>query len=209
MKVLLINGSPHKEGCTYTALNEVAQTLIKNGIEAEIYHIGTKPVSGCIACMKCRENGKCIFDDGVNEISARLDEFDGIILGSPVYYAGPSGQICSFCDRLFFSNADKMAGKLAAAVVSCRRGGATASFDRLNKYFTISNMQVVGSQYWNMVHGFTPDDVVKDKEGLQTMRTLGQNMAWLLKCIELGKQNGINRPEYEAIVFTSFPDGKY
>ena len=208
MKVLLINGSPHKEGCTYTALCEVANTLNKNGIETEIYHIGTKPIAGCIACMKCRETNKCIFDDGVNEISARLDEFDGIILGSPVYYAGPSGQICSFCDRLFFTSSAKMQGKLAAAVVSCRRGGATASFDRLNKYFTISKMQVVGSQYWNMVHGFTPDDVLKDKEGLQTMRTLGQNMAWLLKCIEIGKQNGINRPEYEQITFTSFPDGK-
>lgn len=208
MKVLLINGSPHKEGCTFTALYEVANTLNKNGIETEIYHIGTKPVAGCIACQKCRETGKCVFDDGVNEIGNRLDEFDGIILGSPVYYAGPSGQICSFCDRLFFTNANKMAGKLAAAVVSCRRGGATASFDRLNKYFTISKMQVVGSQYWNMVHGFTPDDVKKDKEGLQTMRTLGQNMAWLLKCIELGKKNGINRPEYEKVIFTSFSDGK-
>jgi multimeric flavodoxin WrbA len=208
MKVLLINGSPHKEGCTYTALNEVSDTLNKNGIETEIYHIGTKPIAGCIACQKCRETGKCIFDDGVNEIGTRLDEFDGIILGSPVYYAGPSGQICSFCDRLFFTYANKMVGKLAAAVVSCRRGGATASFDRLNKYFTISKMQVVGSQYWNMVHGFTPDDVKKDKEGLQTMRTLGQNMAWLLKCIEIGKKNGINRPEYEDIIFTSFPDGK-
>lgn len=208
MKVLLINGSPHKNGCTYTALNEVAETLIKNGIETEIYHIGIKPISGCIACMQCKEKGKCVFDDGVNEIGSRLDEFDGLVLGSPVYYAGPSGQICSFCDRLFFSYASKMAGKLAAAVVSCRRGGATASFDRLNKYFTISKMQVVGSQYWNMVHGFTPDDVKKDKEGLQTMRTLGQSMAWLLKCIELGKQHGINRPEYEPIVFTSFPDGK-
>lgn len=208
MKVLLINGSPHKDGCTYTALNEVATTLNKNGIETEIFYIGTKPVAGCIACMKCRENGKCVFDDGVNEIGARLDEFNAIILGSPVYYAGPSGQICSFCDRLFFTYANKMAGKLAAAVVSCRRGGATASFDRLNKYFTISNMQVVGSQYWNMVHGFTPEDVMKDKEGLQTMRTLGQNMAWLLKCIELGKKNCINRPDYEPITFTSFPDGK-
>ena len=208
MKVLLINGSPHKEGCTYTALNEVSDTLNKNGIETEIYHIGTKPIAGCIACQKCRETGKCIFDDGVNEIGTRLGEFDGIILGSPVYYAGPSGQICSFCDRLFFTYANKMVGKLAAAVVSCRRGGATASFDRLNKYFTISKMQVVGSQYWNMVHGFTPDDVKKDKEGLQTMRTLGQNMAWLLKCIEIGKKNGINKPEYEDIIFTSFPDGK-
>lgn len=208
MKVLLINGSPHKEGCTFTALKEVADTLNKNGIESEIYHIGVKPISGCIACGKCKEIGKCVFNDGVNEIGARLDEFDGIIIGSPVYYAGPSGQICSFCDRLFFTCASKMAGKLAAAVVSCRRGGASASFDRLNKYFTISKMQVVGSQYWNSVHGFTPDDVKKDKEGLQTMRTLGQNMAWLLKCIDLGRKNGITRPEYEPIQFTSFPDGK-
>lgn len=209
MKVLLINGSPHKTGCTYTALSEVAATLNKNGIETEIYHIGTKPIAGCIACNKCFENGKCVFDDdGVNQIGSRLDEFDGIVIGSPVYYAGPSGQICSFCDRLFFSQGKKLIGKLAAAVVSCRRGGATASFDRLNKYFTINKMQVVGSQYWNMVHGFNPDDVKKDQEGLQTMRTLAQNMAWLLKCIELGKQNGINRPEYEQITFTSFSDGK-
>ncbi len=207
MKALLINGSPHKEGCTFTALSEIANTLKKNGIESEIFHIGTKPIANCIACGKCRETGKCVFDtDGVNEIGARLDEFDAIVLGSPVYYAGPSGQLCSFCDRLFFSNSKKMAGKLAAAVVSCRRGGATASFDRLNKYFTIANMQVVGSQYWNMVHGFTPEDVRKDAEGLQTMRTLAQNMAWLLKCIELGKKHGINKPEYEPITFTNFID---
>ena len=207
MKVLLINGSPHKEGCTFTALSEIAKTLNKHNIETEIFHIGVKPIAGCIACGKCRENGKCIYDDGVNEIGSRLDTFDAIVLGSPVYYAGPSGQLCSFCDRLFFSNSGKMAGKLAAAVVSCRRGGATASFDRLNKYFTISNMQVVGSQYWNMVHGFTPEDVRKDLEGLQTMRTLGENMAWLLKCIELGKQNGINKPTYEPITFTNFIKG--
>ena len=207
MKVLLINGSPHKEGCTFTALSEIADTLKKNGIESEIFHVGTKPIANCIACGKCRETGKCVFDtDGVNEIGARLDEFDAIVLGSPVYYAGPSGQLCSFCDRLFFSNSKKMAGKLAAAVVSCRRGGATASFDRLNKYFTITNMQIVGSQYWNMVHGFTPEDVRKDAEGLQTMRTLAQNMAWLLKCIELGKKHGINKPEYEPITFTNFID---
>ncbi len=205
MKALLINGSPHKEGCTFTALSEIANTLEKNGIESEIFHVGTKPIANCIACGKCRETGKCVFDtDGVNEIGARLNEFDAIVLGSPVYYAGPSGQLCSFCDRLFFSNSKKMAGKLAAAVVSCRRGGATASFDRLNKYFTITNMQIVGSQYWNMVHGFTPEDVRKDIEGLQTMRTLAQNMAWLLKCIELGKKHGINKPEYEPIKFTNF-----
>lgn len=204
MKALLINGSPHKAGCTFTALNEIAKTLAKNGVEAEIFHIGVKPIAGCIACGKCRETGRCVFDDGVNQLSARLDEFDAVVLGSPVYYAGPSGQLCSFCDRLFFVNAPKMAGKLAAAVVSCRRGGATAAFDRLSKYFGITNMMVVGSQYWNMVHGFTPEDVRKDKEGLQTMRTLAQNMAWLLKCIESGKNNGISKPEYEPITFTHF-----
>jgi len=204
MKVLLVNGSPNKKGCTFTALNELKQTLEKNGIEAEIFHIGTKPVSGCIACMSCQKTGQCVFGDKVNELSARLDEFDAIVLGSPVYYGGPSGQLCSFCDRFFFSNFGKFAGKLAASVVSCRRGGATASFDRLNKYFTMNNMPIVSSQYWNMVHGFTPDDVRKDEEGLQTMRTLGKNMAWLLKCIELGKQNGINKPQYEPITLTHF-----
>jgi len=207
MKVLLINGSPHKEGCTFTALSEIANTLKKHQIEAEIFHIGVKPIAGCIACGKCKETGKCVFEDGVNQLGARLDEFDAIVLGSPVYYAGPSGQLCAFCDRLFFANSRKMAVKLAAAVVSCRRGGATAAFDRLNKYFTIVNMQVVGSQYWNMVHGFTPQDVRKDLEGLQTMRTLGQNMAWLLQCIELGKKNGIEKPQYEPTTFTHFIQG--
>ncbi|MBO4707155.1 MAG: flavodoxin family protein [Elusimicrobiaceae bacterium] len=206
MKVLLVNGSPHKDGCTYTALHEIAKTLKKNGIEYEIFHLGTKPIAQCIACGKCRQTGKCVFNDAVNIIGARLEEFDGIVLGSPVYYGGPASQICSFCDRLFFTKANKMAGKLGAAVVSCRRGGATASFDRLNKYFGITNMLVVGSQYWNMVHGFTPSDVRKDKEGLQTMRTLGQNMAWLLKCIALGKKHGINEPKYEPITLTHFID---
>ena len=204
MKVLLVNGSPHVNGCTFTALNEVAETLKKHDIESEIFQIGTKPIAGCIACRKCREIGHCVFNDKINEIGARLDEFDAIVLGSPVYFAGPSGQMCAFCDRLFFAYGSKMAGKLGAAVVSCRRGGATATFDRLNKYFGITNMQVVGSQYWNMVHGFTPDDVRKDKEGLQTMRTLGENMAWLLKCIELGRKNGIEKPQYEPIIFTHF-----
>lgn len=205
MKVLLINGSPHREGCTFTALHEIATTLQKNGIETEIFQIGMKPIAGCIACGKCRQIGKCIFDDdGVNKIAARLDEFDGIVIGSPVYYAGPAGQICAFCDRLFFSKAPKMAGKLAAAVVACRRGGASAALMRLNKYFGITNMQVVGSQYWNMVHGFKPEDVLKDKEGMQTMRTLAMNMAWLLKCIEAGRKNGINKPQYEPITFTNF-----
>ena len=204
MKVLLINGSPNEHGCTFTALSEVASSLEKNGIESEIFWIGKKAVQDCIACMKCRELGHCVFNDGVRELSSRLDEFSGIVVGSPVYYAGPAGSICAFLDRLFFSAGDKLEGKPAACVVSCRRAGATAAFDRLNKYFTINNMPVVSSQYWNQVHGFTPDDVRKDLEGMQTMRTLGQNMAWLLKCIEAGKNAGISYPVHEEITYTNF-----
>lgn len=204
MKVLLINGSPNEKGCTYTALTEVGKTLQKYGIDTEILYLGKKPVAGCIACGKCHETGKCVFQDAVNEVAAKLDEYDGIIVGSPVYYAGPSGQLTAFLDRLFYPNEAKMAGKLAAAVVSCRRGGASAAFDRLNKYFMISNMHVVGSQYWNQVHGFTPEDVRKDKEGLQTMRTLGENMAWLLKCIEAGRKAGVPFPVYEPRMRTHF-----
>lgn len=204
MKVLLINGSPNEKGCTYTALTEVGKTLQKYGIDTEILYLGKKPVAGCIACGKCHETGKCVFQDAVNEVAAKLDEYDGIIVGSPVYYAGPSGQLTAFLDRLFYPNEAKMAGKLAAAVVSCRRGGASAAFDRLNKYFLISNMHVVGSQYWNQVHGFTPEDVRKDKEGLQTMRTLGENMAWLLKCIEAGRKAGVPFPVYEPRMRTHF-----
>ena len=204
MKVMLINGSPHAQGCTYTALSEVEGTLKKRGIETELYQIGTKPIAGCVACMSCKKTGKCVQQDGVNEIVERLDTIDAVVLGSPVYYAGPSGQLMAFLDRLFFTGGPRWRGKLGAAVISCRRGGATAAFDRLNKYFTISNMPVVSSQYWNQVHGFTPDDVRKDEEGLQTMRTLGENMAWLLRCIEAGRQAGISLPEYEPITFTHF-----
>lgn len=203
-KVLLINGSPHEHGCTDAALTELADALRANGVETENVWIGKKPVAGCIACHKCAETGKCVFQDQTNEIGARIDEFDGIVVGSPVYYGGPTGQVCAFMDRLFYPRAAKMAGKLGAAVVSCRRGGATATFDRLNKYFTISNMIVVGSQYWNQVHGFTPGDVRQDVEGLQTMRTLGQNMAWLLRCIEAGKKAGIEKPVYEQRIATHF-----
>lgn len=204
MKVFLINGSPNERGCTFTALAEVAATLQKHGIETEILYLGKKPVAGCIAYGKCQLTGRCVFNDLVNEVSAKLDGYDGIVVGSPVYYAGPTGQLTAFLDRLFYPNEARMAGKLAASVVSCRRCGASAAFDRLNKYFLISNMQVVGSQYWNQVHGFTPDDVRKDKEGLQTMRTLGENMAWLLKCIEAGKKAGVPFPAYEARVRTHF-----
>lgn len=204
MKVLLINGSPHKEGCTFTALNEVAKTLEKNGIETEILYLGVKPIAGCIACGKCSQLGKCFIDDKVNEILARCDEFDGVVIGSPVYYAGPSGQIRAFLDRLFYAGGRRFAGKPGAAVVSCRRGGATAAFDQLNKYFTISSMPIVSSQYWNQVHGAYAEQVLQDEEGLQTMRTLGNNMAWLLKCIQLGKENGITLPEREPPVWTNF-----
>lgn len=203
-KVLLINGSPNEHGCTYTALSEVADTLAENQIETDLVYLGKAPVAGCIACGKCAQNGQCIFDDQVNEILGKIDEYDGIVVGSPVYYAGPSGQICAFLDRLFYSSRGRMAGKLAASVVSCRRGGASAAFDRLNKYFGISSMHIVGSQYWNQVHGNSPDQVRKDDEGLQTMRTLAQNMAWLMKGIEAGREKGIEAPVYEAKINTNF-----
>ena len=203
-KVLLINGSPNEYGCTYTALKEIADTLSKNDVEAEILYLGKKPVAGSIACGKCYQTGRCVFDDKVNEVLEKLDEYDGIVVGSPVYYAGPAGQLCAFLDRLFFCSEKRMAGKLAASVVSCRRGGASAAFDRLNKYFGICNMHIVGSQYWNQVHGFTPDDVRKDEEGLQTMRTLAQNMAWMLKNIRAGQKQNIPFTQYEERMRTHF-----
>ncbi len=204
-RILLINGSPRQEGCTYTALCEMAETLRKNGVETELMQIGARPVAGCIACGKCAGTGRCIFDDdGVNRIVEKLDEYDGIVVGSPVYYAGPSGQICAFLDRLFYCSGGRMAGKIGAAVVSCRRGGASAAFDRLNKYFQISNMVVATSQYWNQVHGNTPEEVRRDLEGLQTVRTLAQNIAWLVKSIEAGRAAGVPAPEYERRLGTNF-----
>ena len=203
-KVLLINGSPNKNGCTFTALSEISETLKKHGIESDLLYLGRQPVAGCIACGSCKKNGVCVFDDLVNQTLAKLDTYDAVVAGSPVYYAGPSGQICAFLDRLFYASCGRMAGKLGAAVVSCRRGGATAAFDRLNKYFTISNMFVIGSQYWNQVHGFTPEDVRKDAEGLQTMRTLGENIAWMMKNIEAGRKAGVQPPEYEPGILTNF-----
>ena len=205
MKVLLINGSPNENGCTSTALQELANSLNANGVETETLWLGKKPMQDCIACFKCQETGKCVFNDLVTETASRLDEFDGLVVGSPVYYGGPSGRLCSFLDRLFFSaDSAKLRGKLAASVVSCRRGGATAAFERLNQYFLMSNMHVVGSQYWNQVHGFTPDDVRKDAEGLQTMRTLGLNMAYLLKADQAAKESGLLKPDYEETTFTNF-----
>ena len=204
MKVILVNGSPHQKGCTYTALTEVKKALEKNGIETEEFWIGNKPTSGCIGCGSCLETGKCFMDDKVNEFLEKVPNADGFIFGTPVHFASGSGMITSFMDRVFYGRRKLFKNKLAAGVVSCRRGGATSTFDQLNKYFSISNMPIVTSQYWNMVHGSKPEDVLKDEEGLQTMRTLGNNMAWLLKCIEAGKNAGIEKPENEKIISTNF-----
>lgn len=205
MKVLLINGSPNKKGCTYTALCEVEKELNKQDIETEIFHIGKKPIRGCTACGKCQELNKCVFeDDGVNVTLDKAEKADGFIFGSPVHYAGASGFITSFLDRCFFAGSDVFAYKPGAAVVSCRRGGATAALDQLNKYFTINQMPIVSSQYWNMVHGNMPEDVLQDLEGMQIMRTLGRNMAWLLKTIQAGKKAGIVPPEQEDRIWTNF-----
>lgn len=206
MKALLVNGSPRPKGCTFTALSELAKTLEENGIETEIIQIGNKDIRGCIACRKCHStgSGKCIFDDIVNEVAPKFAEADAFVIGSPVYFASPAGGAVAFLDRLFFStlNVDKTM-KVGAAVVSCRRGGNTATFDMLNKYFTMTGMPVVSSQYWNMVYGGSPEEVLQDEEGLQTMRTLGRNMAFLMKSIQLGKQQ-MGLPEKEQQVFTNF-----
>lgn len=204
MKVLLVNGSPHERGCTYTALAEVAKALGEEQIETEIFWVGSRPITGCMGCMACRLKGGCIHEDKVNEAIAKLDGIDGIIVGSPVHYAAGSGQITSFLDRLFYSSGTKLAYKPGAAVVSCRRGGASATFDQLNKYFTINNMPVVSSQYWNQVHGNTPEEVLKDGEGLQIMRTLGRNMAWMLKSLEAGRAAGVKIPASEERIQTNF-----
>lgn len=203
MKVLLINGSPNNKGCTYTALDEVSKTLIQEGIDTEIIHVGNKDIRGCIACRKCKVNGKCVFNDIVNEVAPKFNECDGIIIGSPVYYASANGTLISFIDRLFYSMTADKTMKVGAAVVSCRRGGNTSTFDEINKYFTISGMPVASSQYWNMVHGNSPEEVRQDLEGMQTMRTLGKNMAFLMKSIKLGKEQ-FGLPEKESHIFTNF-----
>ena len=204
MKVLMINGSPNQYGCTYTALKEVSDKLNSHGIETEFVYLGTQAVHGCIACGKCYQSGKCVFDDKVNEILEKASEYDGMVVGSPVYYSGPNGTLCAFLDRLFYCSRGRFANKFAAAVVSCRRMGNTSSLDRLNKYFQISKMHVVSSQCWNGVHGNTPEEVLQDKEGLQIMRTLGENMAWLIKIAEAGKKAGVPMPQYEKGVGTNF-----
>lgn len=204
MKVILVNGSPHAKGCTYTALAEAAEVLNRQGIETEIFQVGNQSVAGCIGCGVCRKKDGCFRKDVVNEFVEKAGEADGFIFGSPIHYASASGAITSFMDRAFYSGGSKMAGKPAAAVVSCRRGGASAGFDQLNKYFTINCMPVISSQYWNMVHGNTPEEVKQDEEGLQTMRTLANNMAWILKCIEAGKREGITFPEREPAIKTNY-----
>ncbi|MBW7571458.1 flavodoxin family protein [Caproiciproducens faecalis] len=206
MKVMLINGSPHEKGCTYTALCEVAGELEKAGVETEIFQVGQQPIRGCVSCGFCKKNkgNKCVFgNDPVNAALEKAKDMDGFIFGSPVHYASASGMMTSFLDRFFYAGT-VLKYKPGASVVSCRRGGATAAFDQLNKYFTISSMPVVSSQYWNMVHGNTPEEVRQDLEGLQTMRTLGRNMAWLLKSIEAGKQAGVSLPEPEEPQITNF-----
>ena len=200
MKVVLINGSPHRKGNTVIALSEVAGALEKEGVQTEIIQLGIKAVQGCIACNKCAELGHCVFQDTLyNQVREALQEADGIVVGSPVYYAGPNGALCALLDRVFYSCSELLAYKAGASVAVCRRGGASATFDRLNKYFTILNMPVVSSQYWNSVHGMRPGEATEDAEGLQTMRMLGRNMAWLLKGVKREE-----RPEPELRVMTNF-----
>ena len=206
-KVLLLNGSPHPKGCTATALMEMIPVFSSAGIETELIQVGNKDIRGCVSCGSCGKTGKCVFDDLVNEVAAKFETADGLVVGSPVYYGSPNGTILAFMDRLFYSTPFPKHMKVGAAVVSARRGGNTASFDVLNKYFTISGMPVASSTYWNQVHGFTAEDVKKDLEGLQTMRNLARNMSFLIKAIaDALEKYGL--PEVEHGAFTSFPDGK-
>jgi len=209
MKVLLINGSPHEKGCTYTALNEVSKTLNGEGIDTEIFWIGIKPLAGCTACYSCAKTGRCVFNDSVNDFLALAKSADGFVFGTPVHYAAASGAITSFMDRAFYCDAlaygkETFALKPAAAVLSARRAGTTAAFDQLNKYFTIQEMPVISSRYWNMVHGTKPEDVLKDEEGLYTMRVLARNMAFFMKCKEAGIKAGVPLPEKEKPYITNF-----
>ena len=207
MKVLVINGSPHIHGCTATALDEVIGVLNAEGIETELVQLGNKDIRGCISCGTCEKKGSCVFEDLVNETAKKFEEADGLLVGSPVYYGSPNGTVLSFLNRLFYSTHFSKHMKVGAAVVSCRRGGNTATFDVLNKYFSISGMPIATSTYWNMVHGFTAEDVRKDLEGLQTMRNLGRNMAFMIKAIIAAKEKE-GLPKVESSAFTSFPDGK-
>ncbi|MCI1779953.1 MAG: flavodoxin family protein [Bacteroidales bacterium] len=201
MHVLLVNGSPHAKGCTYTALSEIAGILKEEGIESTIFHIGTDPVHPCIGCRKCKELGKCVFDNDIaNDLLDAMLNADGVIIGSPVYFAGPAGALCTILDRVFSAGSSRFALKPAAAIASCRRGGLETTMDRLNKYFTVSQMPVVPSTYWNGIHGNTPEEVFQDKEGMQVMRMLGHNMAWMLKSFSANP----DRPDGEKKVKTNF-----
>ena len=204
MNVLLINGSPHgKDGCTQTALEVVAETLNQEGIDTQIVHVGNKNIRGCIACFKCREIGHCVFDDEVNRVAPLFEKADGLVIGSPVYYAGMAGTMTSFLDRLFFSTHFSKRMKVGAAVVSARRAGTTATFDAMNKYFTISEMPIAASRYWNMVHGYSREDVMQDAEGVQNLRILARNMAFLIRAVAAERdRNGL--PEQEEVTYTNF-----
>lgn len=206
MKVLILNGSPRVNGCTARALEEVSKTLNEEGIETETINVGNKDIRGCIACNSCSKTGKCVFNDIVNDIAVKFENADGIIIGSPVYYAGSNGTIISLLDRLFYSTHFDKTMKVGACVLSSRRAGSTSAMDEINKYFTICSMPIVSSSYWNEVHGFKARDVEKDKEGLQTMRNLGRNMAFMIKAINLGKEK-YGLPKVEKGEFTSFSDG--
>ena len=206
-KVLLLNGSPRAKGCTAAALQEMISVFTTEGIETELIHVGNKDIRGCIACGSCMKTGKCVLNDLVNEVAPKFETADGLVIGSPVYYASPNGTVLSFMDRLFYSTHFSKHMKVGAAVVSARRGGNTASFDVLNKYFTISGMPVASATYWNQVHGFTAEDVKKDLEGLQTMRNLARNMSFMIRAIADAKEK-YGLPEMEHSAFTSFSDGK-
>lgn len=206
MKVLILNGSPNKNGCTARALREVEETLNGEGVETETLFVGNKDIRGCISCNSCGKSGKCVFDDIINEIAPKFEEADGIVIGTPVYYAGANGSVISLLDRLFYSTGFDKTMKVGACVLSSRRAGSTSAYDEISKYFAISNMPIATGSYWNEVHGFSAEDVEKDLEGLQTMRNLARNMAFLIKSIHLGKEN-IGLPLLERGSFTSFPDG--
>ena len=208
MKVLLVNGSPHKEGCTYTALAEAGNALNQSGIDTDVFWIGNKPFSGCIACKSCIQKNRCVFDDAVNDFLELAGDYDGFIFGTPVHWAGASGAITSFLDRVFYADlnggGNRFLLKPAAGVMSARRAGTTATWDQVNKYFGLMQMPIITSRYWNMVHGAKPEDVQQDAEGLQTHRVLGRNMSWFLKCKEAGEKAGIQLPEQEPMTFTNF-----
>nr|WP_297171758.1 flavodoxin family protein [uncultured Agathobaculum sp.] len=208
MKVLLVNGSPHKKGCTYTALCEVGDALNTEGVDADVIWIGNKPLSGCIACKACMQKNECVFNDTVNEFLDIAEDYDGFVFGTPVHWGGASGGITSFLDRAFYADLNgggsRFYLKPAAAVISARRAGTTATWDQINKYFGLMQMPIITSRYWNMVHGTNPDEVRQDLEGMQVMRILGRNMAFFLKCKQLALKNGLPLPAQEPFQFTNF-----